>query len=103
MPVIEYTVVAGEKPVGQLSPEDVTLLAFRMNAPMLYNCCQMALAGGCSWQEAMQTAAIEQAKVIAQQQAELVRLMSMSPVPVMLSNAEAHREAACGRSGGAEC
>ena len=87
MPAIEYKVVAGEQPVGQLSPEEVMLLAFRMNAPMLYNCCQMAMAGGCSWQEAMQTAAIEQTKVIAQQQEELVRLMSMS-APVMFSNVD---------------
>lgn len=38
MPAIEYKVVAGEKPVGQLNPQEVTLLAFRINAPMLYNC-----------------------------------------------------------------
>ena len=81
MPAIEYKVVAGEKSAGQLSPEEVTLLAIRMNAPMLYHCCQMAMHGSCTWAEAMQTAAIEQAKVIEQQQAELVRLMSMSSAP----------------------
>lgn len=86
MPTIEYKVVAGEKPVGQLSPEEVTLLAARMNAPMLYHCCQMAMHGGCTWAEAMQTAAIEQAKVI-----EHVRLVSMSSVPVMFSNLEGNR------------
>lgn len=83
MPAIEYQVVAGEKPVGQLSPEEVTLLAFRMNSPTLYNYCQMAMYGGCTWEEAMQTAAVEQAKVIAQQHAELVRLMSLMPAPVL--------------------
>jgi len=88
MPAIEYKVVAGEKPVGQLSPDAVTLLAFRMNAPILYRCCQMAMHGGCTWTEAMQTAAIEQAKVIERQQAELVRLRSMSSVPAMFSNAQ---------------
>ena len=62
----------------QLSQEEVTLLAIRMNAPMLYHCCQMAMHGSCTWAEAMQTAAIEQAKVIEQQQAELVRLMSVT-------------------------
>jgi hypothetical protein len=102
MPAIEYKVVAGEKPVGQLSPEEVTLLAFRMNAPILYRCCQMAMHGSCTWTEAMQTAAIEQAKVIERQQAELVRLMSMSSVPAMFSNALAQADAACGVSPGAE-
>ncbi len=87
MPAIEYKMVAGEKPVGQLSPEEVTMLAFRMNAPMLYHCCQMAMHGGCTWEEAMQTAAIEQAKVIEQQQDELVRLIGLMPAQMVLSNA----------------
>ncbi len=88
MPAIEYKVVAGEKPAGKLSPAEVTMLAFRMNSPMLYNCCQMAMHGGCTWPEAMQTAAIEQAKVIEQQRAELVRLMSLMPAQMMFSNAK---------------
>lgn len=75
----EYDVVVIEKPVSQLSPEEVAWLAARMNATMLHTCCQMALSGKCSWKEAMQTAAIEQAKVILQQQAELVRLTSLLP------------------------
>ena len=74
---------AGEKSARQLSQEEVTLLAIRMNAPILYNCCQMAMHGSCTWAEAMQIAAIEQAKVIEQQQAELVRLMSMSSAPAL--------------------
>lgn len=85
MPAIEYKVVAGEKLAEQLNPEEVTLLAIRMNAPMLYHCCQMAMHGSCTWAEAMQTAAIEQAKVIEQQQAELVRLMSRGNQRVLLT------------------
>lgn len=75
---VDNWMVAGETLVGQLSPGEVTLLAFSMNAPMLYRCCQMAIHGDCTWAEAMQTAAIEQAKVIERQQAELARLMSMT-------------------------
>ena len=81
----EYDVVDIEKSVSQLSPEEVMCLAIRMNATMLHTCCQMAMRGGCTWKEAMQTAAIEQAKAILQQQSELERLYTLLPRSVVLA------------------
>lgn len=87
MPAIEYKVVAaGEKTPEQMTPDEVMFLSVRISSPVLYRCCQMAMSGGCSWQEAMQVAAVELAKISVQQHAEIVRLTGLLPAQGMFSN-----------------
>lgn len=75
---------------ARLSPEEVKRLAFEKQYTLLYKICEIyehrhSMESDITWQEAMQMAAIEQAKMCDRLTKELMRVISLSSVPIKLN------------------
>jgi len=100
MPAIEYHVVAGEKPDMLLNYEEVKR---EISSPELYNFVMMYETGRCTWQQAMQGAALRLARETIRQRAEIVRLVShVLPQPMTAHNEKIEATANGERQNGIE-
>jgi hypothetical protein len=87
MPDIEYKVVAVEKPDMLLTHDEVKRVGYETNSAVIYKFIMMYEMGHCTWEQAMQGAALHFSRLVEMQRAEILRLIShMPPQPIVVHN-----------------